>query len=66
LANERESVKHRIAALQMARWRRNAADLPDVSVYAQSIRAGDRLLLCMGLFSIFLIGSQNRVSLAAV
>jgi hypothetical protein len=40
----------------------NAADLPDVSSIAESIRAGDGLLPCMGLFSIFFVGSQNRVS----
>jgi hypothetical protein len=40
--------------------------LPDVSRVRPEIRAGDCLLLCMGLFSIFLVGRQNRVSLAAV
>jgi hypothetical protein len=32
---------------------------PTCQVLAQSVLAGDRLLLCMGLFSIFLVGSQS-------
>ena len=32
---------------------------PTCQVLAQSVLAGDRLLLCMGLFSIFLVGSHN-------
>ena len=32
---------------------------PTCQVLAQSVPAGDRLLLCMGLFSIFLVGSQS-------
>src|SRR5258708_38071511 len=32
---------------------------PTCQVLAQSILAGDRLLLCMGLFSIFLVGSHG-------
>ena len=32
---------------------------PTCQVLAQSVLAGDRRLLCMGLFSIFLIGSQS-------
>ena len=30
---------------------------PTCQVLAQSVLAGDRLLLCMGLFSIFLLGA---------
>src|SRR6266571_510559 len=33
---------------------------PTCQVLAQSVLAGARLLLCMGLFSIFLVGSQRR------
>jgi hypothetical protein len=29
----------------------------------QGIHAGDASLLCMGLFSIFLLGSENRTAL---
>src|SRR3979409_334784 len=32
---------------------------PTCQVFAQSVLAGDRLLLCMGLFSIFLVGSHS-------
>jgi hypothetical protein len=32
---------------------------PTCQVLAQSVLAGDRLLLCMGLVSIFLVGSQS-------
>jgi len=32
---------------------------PTCQVLAQSVLTGDRLLLCMGLFSIFLVGSQS-------
>jgi len=32
---------------------------PTCQVFAQSVLAGDRLLLCMGLFSIFLVGSHG-------
>ena len=32
---------------------------PTCQVLAQSVLAGDRLLLCMGLFSIFLVGSYS-------
>ncbi|HYS85096.1 MAG TPA: hypothetical protein VEN78_08855, partial [Bradyrhizobium sp.] len=32
---------------------------PTCQVFAQSALAGDRLLLCMGLFSIFLVGSHG-------
>src|SRR3982075_1392960 len=32
---------------------------PTCQVLAQSVLAGDRLLLCMGLFSIFLVGSHS-------
>jgi hypothetical protein len=32
---------------------------PTCQVLAQSVLAGGRLLLCMGLFSIFLVGSQS-------
>ena len=32
---------------------------PTCQIAFQSIRAGDGLLLCMGLFSIFLVGSQK-------
>jgi hypothetical protein len=32
---------------------------PTCQVLAQSVLAGDRLLLCMGLFSIFLVGSLS-------
>ena len=32
---------------------------PTCQVLAQSVLAGDRPLLCMGLFSIFLVGSQS-------
>jgi hypothetical protein len=37
---------------------------PTCQIAFQSIHAGDCLLLCMGLFSIFLVGSRNRVGLA--
>ena len=37
--------------------------MPDVSsICAKRIRAGDRLLPCMGLFSIFLVGSHSYVT----
>jgi hypothetical protein len=32
---------------------------PTCQVFAQSVLAGDRLLPCMGLFSIFLVGSHG-------
>jgi hypothetical protein len=32
---------------------------PTCQVSAKSVLAGDRLLLCMGLFSIFLVGRHN-------
>src|SRR5712691_11871007 len=32
---------------------------PTCQVLAQSVLAGDRLLLCMGLFSIFLVASHS-------
>src|SRR6266700_2815277 len=35
---------------------------PTCQVLAQSVLAGDRLLLCMGLFSIFLVGSHRDVA----
>ena len=38
---------------------------PTCQVLAQSVLAGDRLLLCMGLFSIFLVGSQSHAGVAA-
>jgi hypothetical protein len=45
------------AFLQMARWCNCAGDLPDVSKCfcraGQNIHAGGKMLLCMGLFSIF-------------
>ena len=38
---------------------------PTCQVLAQSVLAGARLLLCMGLFSIFLVGSQSDAGVAA-
>src|ERR1700704_5274761 len=38
---------------------------PTCQVWTQGVLAGDRLLLCMGLFSIFLVGSQSDAGVAA-
>src|SRR6266550_3838073 len=35
---------------------------PTCQVLTQGVLAGDRLLLCMGLFSIFLVGSHRDVA----
>src|SRR5258708_3407057 len=35
---------------------------PTCQVSAQSVLAGDRLLLCMGFFSIFLVGSHSNAA----
>jgi hypothetical protein len=36
---------------------------PTRQVLAQGVLTGDRLLLCMGLFSIFLVGSRSDAAL---
>jgi hypothetical protein len=56
--------------LQIARGCNSAGDLPDVSKCfcgaAQSILAGDTMLLCMGLFSIFWLGGPWLQSVFAL
>src|SRR3981189_3469826 len=39
---------------------------PTCQVLAQSVLTGDRLLLCMGLFSIFLVGGLSQARRAKV
>src|SRR4030088_2450962 len=53
--------------LKAARCWKSAGDLPDVSkcFHGLSIHASDTLLLCMGLFSIFWLGGEHGVGLAA-
>src|SRR4030081_3288423 len=53
--------------LKAARCWKSAGDLPDVAkcFHGLSIHASDTLLLCMGLFSIFWLGGEHGVGLAA-
>ena len=56
------------SALAMTRHLKRRVPLicPTCQVLAQSVLTGDRLLLCMGLFSIFLVGGLSQARRAKV
>src|SRR5712664_680567 len=55
LCEKRKSERHRLCDNEGV-----PLICPTCQVLAQSVPTGDRLLLCMGLFSIFLVGSLSQ------
>jgi hypothetical protein len=58
LCEKRKSDRHRLCDNEAV-----PLICPTCQVLAQSVLTGDRLLLCMGLFSIFLVGSQSDAAI---